>query len=74
MQDVVHEIEEIRKNKPTRDFLYDILETESAVESTTKFKLLSPDDMNLHTSGYSNMKNFLKEIADKSERHHAEHL
>ncbi|KAI8424172.1 hypothetical protein MSG28_002762 [Choristoneura fumiferana] len=74
MQDVVHEIEELRKNKPTRDFLYDILETESAVESTTKFKLLSPDDMNLHTSGYSNMKIFLKEIADKSENHNAEHL
>ncbi|XP_048007448.1 cell wall protein PRY3-like isoform X2 [Leguminivora glycinivorella] len=44
-QDVVMEIEEIRKSRPTRDFIDEILETESIVETTTRMKPLSPDDM-----------------------------
>ncbi|XP_063533258.1 uncharacterized protein LOC134743622 isoform X1 [Cydia strobilella] len=65
--DVVMEIEEIRKSRPTRDFIEEILETEPIIETTTRMKPLSPDDMRLQTSGYSNMRNFLKDIAEKSE-------
>lgn len=68
VSDIVLEIEEIKRNKATKDFLDDILESDSATESTTPFNLLPPDDMNIFKTGRSSMKKFLDEISEKQHK------
>lgn len=65
VSDIISEIDTIKRKSELNSFLDDILDTEEVPESTTMFKLLSPDDMGLVKDGYNNMKKFLGEIIDK---------
>lgn len=62
ISDVVLEIEDLKRSKATKDFLDDILESESIAESTTKIVSLSPDHINLYKRGRTSLKKFLQEI------------
>ncbi|XP_026321825.1 uncharacterized protein LOC113231623 isoform X2 [Hyposmocoma kahamanoa] len=62
ISDVVLEIEDLKRSKATKDFLDDILESESIAESTTKIVSLSPDHINLYKKGRTSLKKFLQEI------------
>lgn len=66
IKDVMLEIEEIKKNTVTTDFLDEIFEADPTTESSTSVVQLSPDDMNLYKSGYNVMKKFLEDITDKN--------
>ncbi|KAJ0178900.1 hypothetical protein K1T71_005675 [Dendrolimus kikuchii] len=63
--DVVLEIENIKKSSFTKDFLEEIIDSDS-VSETTSTQNLSPDDMTIYKSGHSVMKKFLKDIEDIS--------
>lgn len=65
-------LEEFKMSTVTKDFLDDIIESESSIESTTALIILSPDNINLYKTGQGVMKKFLQNIADKphmSQRH-----
>lgn len=69
--DILLEIEDIKKNAKTKNFLDEILESESSEFSTKKITtiiFLSPDNMNAHKSGHEVMKKFLEDIKEKTDQ------
>ncbi|KAJ8727511.1 hypothetical protein PYW07_001630 [Mythimna separata] len=59
------DLEHLKMSTVTKDFLYDIIESDTASESTTTLVMLSPDNINLYKSGQGVMKKFLQNIAEK---------
>lgn len=59
-------LELLKMNIVTKDFLDDIIESDTLIESTTAPVILLPDNINLYKSGQSIMKKFLQNIVDKS--------
>ncbi|KAJ8733356.1 hypothetical protein PYW08_001654 [Mythimna loreyi] len=59
------DLESLKMSTVTKDFLDDIIESDTSIESTTALVLLSPDNINLYKSGQGVMKKFLQNIAEK---------
>ena len=58
-------LEDFKMSTVTKDFLDDIIESETSIESTTALMMLSPDNINLYKTGQGVMKKFLQNIVDK---------
>lgn len=59
-------LDDLKMSTVTKDFLDDIFESDTSIESTTALVILSPDNMNLYKTGQGVMKKFLQNIADMS--------
>lgn len=59
-------LEELKMSTITKDFLDDILESETSTESTTALTIMSPDNIHLYKTGRGVMKKFLQNIVEKS--------
>lgn len=69
VSDVISEIESLRRDKTTQDFLDEIIDSDSGIdESTTTFNTLSFGDT-LNKNGQKVMKKFLDEIGEKVEKY-----
>ncbi|PZC86581.1 hypothetical protein B5X24_HaOG206142 [Helicoverpa armigera] len=55
-------LEDLKISTVTNDFLDDILDSDTSIESTTAIAMLSPDSINLYKSGHGVMKKFLQNI------------